>query len=816
MTQLGRFKRAVATKRGFVILIVMLLLAIGTAIALAQFTVVANESVASTRIDEEMQARATAEGCLELMQTYVEDYIGTSPPGFKKPDFDGLLDRDSTLNTADDFLPTIGTPVFVPSGVSTASATIKAGHQWALLPRAGTPSPAGCLLRLEDNSDDAFPASSVPAGTTTTGVEGSGRDVAARDRDRSIYITVIGLYPVLSSTTAAQAYDRAHARVTLRRLFATENPVQTPPGLQACHDVNISANSDICGLGGVQAAHAITVSGGSTCGCGLYTSATVTPATPPATCGSCPADPPTAGFCNVPAVSVGPQPACVPPVGMPNATYYMDNKGFANPNINNNVIGDKSACKVYIDRNGKVFVWDTTDPYANDPAGPIGAATLGAGNAPPSLPVHNCQTYNKDPVELPCVWTTTGTEKVTCDFANANPKLRQTPCWKPIANLSDGNEFDSDILIDTGTLAGAFPSIPALSGLNSGNHHEMSSNQNDEDLMFVRNKQIPNIRDSSMMFATGLASTTMCGDPFGCEECNGTSNNDWWTECEHGTAPCDDFHSHAHQNNAHIPWPIVFAWDVDPSKQIDFEFDPAALKPLNVTILADGKIAFANDASFCCASCGTGGNCTSPTTNPGIQATPDGIFISPAQCVANNAAIPAPTPSFVVPPPPPGPVQFVPSGYGYAFKTDGDCFIASNSTVIGDVECNAVSIPNDPCIVGNVLVTGSSTTVGCTGGTCSPTAAAKPNVGVCIGGSAKMVGDIYSQGSVCGTSNSSLKGDIFALGNVSFAGNSVLHGQVFSNQDISLASNATVNFAKPGQILSAGNQGLTSFMETSW
>jgi len=113
-----------------------------------------------------------------------------------------------------------------------------------------------------------------------------------------------------------------------------------------------------------------------------------------------------------------------------------------------------------------------------------------------------------------------------------------------------------------------------------------------------------------------------------------------------------------------------------------------------------------------------------------------------------------------------------------------------------------------------VLVTGGSTLIGCMGGTCTDTNA--PSVGVCLGGNAKIVGSIYSQGSVCATSNASLKGDIFTMGNASFASNFVLNGQIFANQDISLSSNVVIDFTGGTQILSAGSQGQSTYMETTW
>jgi hypothetical protein len=817
--------------RAFVIIVVMLMMAIATAIAVNQFTLVASEVVTSTRVDEEVQARAAAENCLTLLHTYASRYIGTSPPGFNFVDFDGLLDRNGTPDDDDDFLPSFGTAVLVPRNLTPTTGATAAAHRWAFLARGTAPNQAGCLLRLEDNSDDAFPASSVPGGTTGTG-EGTGRDVPNRDRDRSVYLSVIGLYPVLPGTPDAEAWERAHSRVTLRRLFATTNPVETPPAVQACRNVSLSGNTSIEGLGGVQG-NAITVSGSSTCGCGAYVGATV-PASPPSQCS------PT----NCSPVSVKQStPTCTTPT-LPNTTYYMDNKGFGDPGTTTNNIGNRSSCKIYIDRVGRVFAWDTTDSFANEPTGPL-AAEVAAGRIP-SSPRHNCTDYTgiddgtgtgNRIVELPCSWDTRTDdgdgESVTCDFTNANRKRRQTPCWKPIANLGDhiseengGNDFSMNSDVTYGTPV----ELGETGRYLTSNWFEYSYDENDEDLAFLKNKPIPNIRDQTMMFATGDLTTTMCGDPNGCEDCDGTDHNDWWTECSRrapslGTQvpSCRDFHSHEHQSNRHIPWPIVFAWDVDPAFAIEFEFEPSPSEPLNATILSNGKIAFAGDVSFCCAECGqdgadldiapdapgTGHNCQRTKSNPGLT----GVFIAPADCVEGNAEVP--NPSFVPPPPVPGSVQFLPSGYGYAFKTDGDCVISGDSTVVGDVECRSIEVPGNPCVVGNLMATGGSSIVGCTNAPC-PATSDVLGVGVCLQGAPKLIGDIYAQGSVCNAGGGSLKGDVFSMGNIVFTSTFTLEGQIFAAQNISLSSDTTINFTGSDQILSAGNQGLTSFMETCW
>lgn len=793
--------------RGFVLIVVLLMLAVVTAVALTQLDVVNSESISSLRAEEEVQARAFAESCLELLQTYADDYIGTSP-NFLRPDFDGLLDRDTTTRD-DDYLPSFGTRVVVPRLLSSSDSATVASHQWAFISR-GTTNPGGCLVRIEDNSDDNFVTSAVPLGTTAIGegpapspVGNDGRDVTNRDRDRSIVLTAIGLYPVRASDPA-EAYERAHARVTLKRLYAVDNPPVFAPAIQSCDDVDIQSSSDVTGVGGIIAGDdgapgSITVSG-SSCGCGTYMAGTVTPSTPPPTCASCTGTPPS--------VATGAVPDCAPSTTMPTSTYYMENRGFGNPAANDNNIGSTSTCKIYIDRDGKTFVWDATDTYANDPAHPYPgyASALTAGGVP-AAPVHNCTNYTKDPVELPCTWDTegvAGSESITCNFTDPDPKLRQTPCWKPIALLGDENVMGSDVTL------GVTPGPDLAAGI-AGVQSEMSSDENDEDLLFLKNVPIPNVRDTTKRFATGSSATTMCGNPSGCEECTGTSNNDWWTECSKPSgATCEDFHAHAHQNNRHVPWPAIFAWDVAPGFDIEFEYEGAASAPMNVTILTNGNVEFKNDVAFCCAECGGPNSaCEQPATTPGI---PGGQkFIAAANCVEGNSQVPLPrTP----PPPPPALPDYAPSGYGFAFKADGNCTITGVSTVVGDLECGALSLPGDPCLVGNVVATGGSTAVGCNSAPCN----AGAPVGMCMAGSARLVnGNVYAEeGSVCTNSNTVITGDIYAGGNIELDSNTVVNGQVYAVGDVVLQSNSTVNYNGGSGPISAGNQGLTSFMEATW
>src|ERR1044071_8589424 len=58
-----------SSPRGFVLIVVVMALAIITAVAVGQLSVVRSETVASIRVEDEVQARGVAEACLTLLQT---------------------------------------------------------------------------------------------------------------------------------------------------------------------------------------------------------------------------------------------------------------------------------------------------------------------------------------------------------------------------------------------------------------------------------------------------------------------------------------------------------------------------------------------------------------------------------------------------------------------------------------------------------------------------------------------------------------------------------------------------------------------------
>lgn len=235
------------TPRGFVLLVVLVLLAAISVATAARLEVLRSESGTTTRREEEVAARAWAEACMEKAYALVQGYLVHTSTAQPMPpvDFDALLDPDPS-STGEENTP----------GAPWTPVTIR-GKRFGLLRQAGsaTQPQLACLLRFEDNADDAAPSgSSHPeAATSNTGgvLEGPDAlaDVPARDRDRSIVVTAIGVAPFPSTSVAdADVYARAHARVTLKRWFQSNGA----PAVFAGGDARFK-NVSVCGNGGVQA-----------------------------------------------------------------------------------------------------------------------------------------------------------------------------------------------------------------------------------------------------------------------------------------------------------------------------------------------------------------------------------------------------------------------------------------------------------------------------------------------------------------------------------------------------------------------------------
>lgn len=215
------------------LLIVVALIAIAAAVV--QLGGAARQISAGER--DHQQALAIAELGLERTRAYLQQLSVTDV------DFDRALDPnlDTTCSTASAPLLTLGgvqtddhLPPFTGAGV-TSIPVPPSGKQFLLVPVAG----GSYLVRIDDNEDDetgTYQSSTGNNGCAEGTALGSILQNPVRDRDKTVIVTVIGLYP---------GVDPLKARAT-RTLRTTMGPGKAA-GIYAGGDVDMAGASKACG-----------------------------------------------------------------------------------------------------------------------------------------------------------------------------------------------------------------------------------------------------------------------------------------------------------------------------------------------------------------------------------------------------------------------------------------------------------------------------------------------------------------------------------------------------------------------------------------
>jgi hypothetical protein len=269
--------RRLYRRRGFALVIVLLVGFVAAAIAASVLASASTTAVGAGASAEAEIARALALAGLERAEGYaapLEDLSG---------DYDMVLDPglaeaiaapDASCTASACSCTASGScnlPVYTDTGATTTTYN---GKKYLVVPMNG----GAYLTRFDDNADDLVADLSVdglwaPAtsnhskdsagGTTCT--EKAGRDNPFRDRDRTIFVTVIGIAP---GTNPVTAKHRAVYRETLT--------MQTPPvvnGIESLKDIDAGGGSTklfMCSPRGTVAA-GLNFKGGSntrTCYCG--------------------------------------------------------------------------------------------------------------------------------------------------------------------------------------------------------------------------------------------------------------------------------------------------------------------------------------------------------------------------------------------------------------------------------------------------------------------------------------------------------------------------------------------------------------------
>jgi hypothetical protein len=253
-------------KRGFVMVMLLAIVAVLAVVLSALLVSNRQSSVVALRESEEIRARNIADQCLNKgVAVAVEHFRRRGGEFF---DFDALLDPNGIPNDADDFVfsQAGGTVVVVPADAagSPTEALYRYSFERIDPDGPGDAPPGACYLRFDDNADDSLPGYTAQTSNTGGVIEGpaAGGNVNNRDRDASIVVTAIGVYPAFTGIADADVYGRAHSRVTMKQYFSATSA----PAVYGNGDIIIEGNTEFCGSGGVRGVD-VTVNATS-CICG--------------------------------------------------------------------------------------------------------------------------------------------------------------------------------------------------------------------------------------------------------------------------------------------------------------------------------------------------------------------------------------------------------------------------------------------------------------------------------------------------------------------------------------------------------------------
>lgn len=833
---MSKAKRAIVNApRGFVLVVVLMALAIVTAVVVGQLAVTRSEAGASLRAEEEVQARAIAEGCLALMQTYVDKYMNPSAPRFD--DFDQLLDPNFSVTaptaatgsrgeSGDEFLPLItgATAVVRLDGGAVSSAT--ALQNWRLLRRGPSANPGACLLRIEDNSDDgladvgtALGATGPREGPMAIPTGNSAIDNPYRDRDRAIYLTAIGVYPAFSATADANVWKSAHARVTLRRLYSVAQRPQARPAVKACGNVDFDNGTTICGSGGIESSGTVDIGGGASCSCGATSGTTVTGNTLPCACCT-----------NPPSSSPGSPAVCDPPPN-PLPTSHLGISAFGNPNNLASVnLGDPTVCKAFTTDIGNTFLWDVTDPT------PLTTLQTTYGLTPTGVGAVNmdCRNYNgvanftgigtMKEVQRPCGWVYPTGGGGTCASGDEEGEACVTAadCDGGALCTAPGGVFPGKPVVTcTATESLCWKPITIadrvderLDFLASGQgDFEWESNNKDGDLLFYKGIPIPYSADRTKVLGAATDATRFCGsNTTACPTCTANMpiaenrlSPEWFHECNAGGVgvTCSDFHAHDKWSNKRFPAPMVLVMEQFANKKIQAEQDLADTEPLWLTLSVTKDVNMKAGLGMCSAHMPN--MCKPPTTGM------TGRSISSANCRDGNSQIPA---SPYAPPTKREPPDFSYPVVYRAAPVSGNCDFDQSVTLVGTVECPLIHMKAQQCIVGALVGTSSSST-GAMTNCITPEC---PSASICIEDNFDSANaTLWGIDSICGgnTNSAIINADIFTSGNIDFKNNISVRGSIQALGNVFFKNNATID-AGGNLIITTGSQSMTSFMECAW
>jgi hypothetical protein len=722
------------------------------------------------RTVERTLARTLAERCADLAERNAMAVIDTG-----EMDFDLVLDPSSGGPTdGDEYIPGGGTTVYVPQSTASMTEPALGLHRYAMFAL----NDGACLVRYDDNADDRNADPSLDGATSNHGVDegpnapNNGAHIPWRDRDGTIDITAIGLYPVRAGTAPADAYHLAHARATVRRHIAA---VLTPgtAGAAALWADQIQASgggNKVCGLGGYIArdnSSYVTASANLACASGDVSqgginqcSGTLFGDCSPILYGG-------ASTLNNVGFQANPRATDIDPLltghiwGPAEAKNWLPNQAFATGSDDLSSAGaatlggaTDTICEFYFQRivdgatqslhHEQVFVWDNqqTDPLASLTPGFIPTASDitcdGSTCLSSDTQNHDCTTFSGDPVPTPCSWTPGGSTTVSCTG-------NQSLCWKLVANLGP------DPVVAGETLGGVAESTADDGG--------------DEVFQPVAANAVPFI-------AGGPDYATMCGG-------GGSGGGPYingWTHC------CSGPHWENKNPIGSGDWPQPVRWIFENGKTptvTDAYSDDNRIHIKNAigtssarfrgTIIALGNIESDGGHHLC----GVGCNCphpTAPITGWNTVMSALGVYF-----MTNRDT-------------------------GYSFYAGGHVLEKGSSKIMGDIMAATFRMKDNNVLVGDIVafhncvdelcdsssgqdqahLEDTGTLGGDWTGICTSATSLCDDSSVCMKSNNNMAGNIYAQGDLCLTDNNRVLGDMRAWDSLYIKDNNRLRGQARS------------------------------------
>jgi hypothetical protein len=830
--------------RGFVMIVVLMTVVALLAAVIGVQAVVQGQTVSGLRDYDQVRSRAIADHCLARARLYLDQVRAKTAP----EDWDQVLDpnlNSHSGNFDEDFIPEStfgGSVVYVPPGEVSSTGLRQALHRYRYVTMDG----GACLVRFDDNNDDTR----VGQGRDNViPIEGLGNDIPFRDRDIGIFITAISLFPVLAGVSDADAYEKAHARTTLRVFVNTGGA----PGVVAHQNLIVQADVAICGQGGFEGDRLTYAGGGSAttvCACG--DTATVSGDPQPQDCDYTAA----VGAANPgadcdqtlpcqPGASATLPTAPTPDVKVPTPVDWLALDGFQDPR-NPKGLGENGVCEFYFredntkfswswtvdaagektfnnavandveadfmggtDEFGEIFVWDHTD---NDAQGCSVAEKTLATCPSANVVTHNCtandpatlHTVNGKPVvKRPCRWAGNNTTRGPTVFCEASKNV--TPCWKLVARVTHDNSHKGRIMLQDYGVATAGSSVFTSVAATSDDLREDTRRDGtdlEETFAPQMGERVPNIA-AFWGEPAAVAGNTAPGLMATAVAQTGGMNDYWKQLCGINNVGCPNCDNPADQPAGMLGWGSKnddhIHFEKQPSCREDF-FPKSILVFENQTRSLSGS---GDDTGRFHVKQDWGKGCAGdlPVVATIIaQGTAD-IDLNTRLCgVWSDCTVPTTCDR-----------NSRPLANGLVFRSGGQCFFNKGSMMIGDVQCGIIDInvatTGAECMVGNMVAfndtVGKANTNndGDIDSNMCPTSidSGFPSCsnGVCMNGAVKMAGDLISDGDICVHAGVTVFGSVLSggdgSGNAYIENNTIINGQLVSEGSIGIKNNTQIN-----------------------